>query len=61
MPLGNTVHPTAGPEHGGGARPEELHITCIEQSSLASQSGSGVGGELVRGNVEGTSHIHFWD
>lgn len=53
---------TSGPEHGGSARPEELHIACLEQySSLASQFGSEVEGELVRGKVEGATHIHFWD
>lgn len=32
-----------------------------EKSSLASPSGSGVEGKHVRGNVEGTPYIHFWD
>lgn len=50
--LGHTVSPLR-PEYGVSKRPEELHIACLEQhSSLASQSGSGVGRELVRGNAE---------
>ena len=57
----HTVYLTSAPEHGGGTGPEGLPVACIEQYiSLASQSGPEAEGELG-GNMEGDTHIHFWD